>query len=248
MVTHRGSNRLEIFSLSAIEHILRYRPEKVLSLSIQSGQKNSPRIEHITGLARDLGLSIGSHTKKEPFQEPVMAHLKPFEYTDWESWLLGLGKEKTGLVLALDHLQDPQNLGALCRTAEALGVKGILLPKDRSVTVSAGTYHASVGAVETIPIIQVVNLNEALRKLKNEDFWIVGTSLSETAKPLEETPSYEKIVLVLGTEFEGLKPATLGTCDWITQIPLSGKIQSLNVSAAGAILMFELLRRSQQGH
>lgn len=248
MVKDKTSNRLEIFSLSAIEHILRYRPERVLSLSIQSGQKSSPRIERIIGQAREMGLSIGSHTKREPFQEPVMAHLKPFEYTDWEKWLTSLENEGHAMILALDHLQDPQNLGALCRTAEALGVKGILLPKDRSVTVSAGTYHASVGAVETIPIIQVVNLNEALRKLKKENFWIVGTSLEESAKPLSDTPTYEKVVLVLGTEFEGLKPATVSTCDWMTQIPLSGKIQSLNVSAAGAILMFELLRRSQQGN
>jgi 23S rRNA (guanosine2251-2'-O)-methyltransferase len=94
--------------------------------------------------------------------------------------------------LALDHLQDPQNFGALCRTAEGLGVDGILLPKDRSVTVTAGVYHASVGAVETIPIIQVVNLNEALRQLKEAEFWIVGTALSEQSHDLDDTPDFDK--------------------------------------------------------
>jgi 23S rRNA (guanosine2251-2'-O)-methyltransferase len=242
------SNRLEIQSLSAIEHVLRFRPERVLSLSIQSGQKSSQRLETILQLANEVGLSVESHTKKEPYSEPLIAHLKPFEYTDWESWTSEIEKEKKAIVLALDHLQDPQNLGALCRTAEALGIRGVILPKDRSVGVSAGAYHASVGAVETIPILQVTNLNEALRKLKTDDFWIVGATLSETAKPLKEMPSFEKIVLVLGTELEGLKPTTLETCDWLTEIPLSGHVQSLNVSAAGAILMFELLRRSQEGN
>lgn len=205
--------------------------------------KPSARLEEILSLAKDLGISIASHTKKEPFSEPMIAQLKPFEYTPWSEWVASLTTEKKALVLALDHLQDPQNLGALCRTAEALGVRGVIIPKDRSVAVTPGAYHASVGAVETIPIIQVTNLNEALRKLKEETFWIVGAALGKDSKPLHETPSFDKVVLVLGTELEGLKPLTLSTCDWLTEIPLKGKVQSLNVSAAGAILMFELSRR-----
>jgi len=229
--------------MSAIEHILRHRPERILSLSLQSPLKGSPRIDEIVSLARDLGLSIPHHFKKDNQSEPLIAHLNPFQYTDWKTWRDSLEGKNKSLVLALDHLQDPQNLGALCRTAEALGVDGILLPKDRSVSVTAGTYHASVGAVESIPVIQVSNLNEALRKLKDEEYWIVGAALGEQSKPLSETPQFDKIVLVLGPELEGLKQTTLGTCDWITQIPLQGKVQSLNVSAAGAILMYEFLRR-----
>jgi len=236
---------IEIQSLSAIEHILRHRPERVLSLSCQSSSHRlSPRVEEILHLAREIGLAIGSHSKKEPHSEPLIAHLQPFEYADWSSWLENLHNEKHGVVLALDHLQDPQNLGALCRTAEALGVKGVIIPKDRSVMVTPGAYHASVGAVETLPILQVTNLNESLRKLKEHDFWIVGAALGENSKPLAELPTFEKTVLVLGTEWEGLKPTTLATCDWLVEIPLRGKVQSLNVSAAGAILLFELSRRS----
>ncbi|MFM8270306.1 MAG: 23S rRNA (guanosine(2251)-2'-O)-methyltransferase RlmB [Pseudomonadota bacterium] len=232
-----------IQSLSAIEHILRHKPERILSLSCQPLSKPSPRLEGILHLAKELGLSIGSHAKKEPFSEPVIANLKPFEYANWSDWIAGLKDDPKALVLALDHLQDPQNLGALCRTAEALGVRGVIIPKDRSVTVTPGAYHASVGAVETIPILQVTNLNEALRKLKDEQFWIVGAALGEDSKPLKDTPSFDKVALVLGTELEGLKPLTLATCDWLTEIPLKGKVQSLNVSAAGAILMFEFSRR-----
>lgn len=239
--------RIEIQSLSAIEHILRHRPERILSLSCQSAaHRLSPRVESILDLAKEVGLNVGSHSKKEPHGEPLIAHLKPFEYADWATWLEQLNTQKKAVVLALDHLQDPQNLGALCRTAEALGVQGVLIPKDRSVMVTPGAYHASVGAVETLPILQVTNLNEALRKLKEEEFWIVGAALGEGSKPLKETPTFDKTVLVLGTEYEGLKPTTVATCDWLVEIPLQGKVQSLNVSAAGAILIYEFSRRFQQ--
>lgn len=237
------SHRLEIESLSAIEHLLRYHPERILSLSVQSDLRSSSRVEELIALAKESGLAIGTHRKKDSTTEPLMAHLKPFQYTEWSPWLEKLKNKTKALILALDHLQDPQNLGALCRTAEALGISGVLLPKDRSVSVTAGTYHASVGAVESVPILQVTNLNEAMRKLKEEGFWIVGTALTENSKPLSETPQFDKIVLVLGPELEGLKPTTLANCDWITQIPLKGKVQSLNVSAAGAILMYELSSR-----
>jgi len=237
---------LVIQSLSAIEHLLRHRPERILSLSCQAPLKPSPRVEELLALAKDLGLRVGTHSKKEPTLEPLLAEVKPYSYADWGPWLDSLKSPTHGLVLALDHLQDPQNLGALCRTAEALGVQGVLIPKDRSVGVSPGAYHASVGAVETIPILQVTNLNEALRKLKEADYWILGAALEEKAKPLEQTPTFKKVVLVLGTELEGLKPSTLSTCDWLVHIPLLGKVDSLNVSAAGAILMYQLLSRSKE--
>ncbi|NBS19979.1 MAG: hypothetical protein EBS74_09400 [Flavobacteriia bacterium] len=97
--------------------------------------------------------------------------------------------------------------------------------------------------METLPVLQVTNLNEALRKLKKEGFWIVGAALGENAKPIQETPDFEKCVLVLGTELEGLKQATLALCDWLAEIPLKGKVQSLNVSNAGAIFLYEFSRR-----
>lgn len=235
-----------IQSLSAIEHLLKYRPERILSLSCQSPFKSNPRVDSLLALAKDLGLRVGSHPRKEGTSEPLIAEVKAYGFADWSNWLESLKTQKHSLVLACDHLQDPQNLGALCRTAEALGVAGVLIPKDRSVGITAGAYHASVGAIETIPVLQVTNLNEALRKLKEEDFWIVGAALGDTAKPLLETPTFNKIVLVLGTELEGLKPSTLSTCDWLVHIPLKGKVDSLNVSAAGAILMHALLSRFEK--
>ena len=197
-------------------------------------------------LAKDLGLRVGSHSKKEGISEPLIAEVKAYSFADGSLWRESLKNQTHAVVLALDHLQDPQNLGALCRTAEGLGVAGVLIPKDRSVGITAGAYHASVGAIETIPILQVTNLNEALRKLKENDFWVVGAALENSAKPLQDMPTFNKIVLVLGTELEGLKPSTVTTCDWLVHIPLKGKVDSLNVSAAGAILMHALLSRFEK--
>lgn len=234
---------LEITSLSAIEHVLTYRPEKVRRLFLSG---NSPRVKSLEEKARAAKVQIdfgGARPKGDRPFEPVRAWLAPFEYTELRDFLTAVEGQKRALVLALDHLQDPQNFGALVRTAEGLGAAGVLLPKDRSVTVSAGVYHASVGAVETIPIVLVTNVAEGLRKMKEAGFWIVGTMLGEGATPPWEIPDFEKVVLVLGAELEGLSAGVDKICDWKAEIPLAGKIQSLNVSAAGAILMYQLLRR-----
>jgi len=198
-------------------------------------------VDEIETLAKSFGIPTDRSWRGGGPGELGKAILHPFKYTDFSEFLESLETEKRALVVALDHLQDPQNFGALARTAEALGAKGILIPKDRGATVTGGVYNASVGAVETLPVVAVVNLGEALRKLKNAGFWIVGADHGEEAKPLSETPDFDKVALVLGSEWEGLSQTLLKTCDWLAQIPIRGKVESLNVSAAGAIIMYHLL-------
>lgn len=229
---------LEITSLSALDHILTHRPEKIRSLFID-GRNSSPRVQILREKARAAEIFVDS-SFRERGNEPAKALLTPFEYSDLSTIIEAGKRQSTSIILALDHLQDPQNFGALCRTAEGLGVSGIILPKDRSVSVGAGVYHASVGAVETIPIALVGNLAESLRKLKEEEYWIVGTTIEEGATPPAAMPDFKRIVLLLGAELEGLSPSLAKICDWNIEIPLTGKIQSLNVSVAGGILMYEL--------
>lgn len=232
---------LEITSLSAIEHLLSHKPERVRRIFLYGG---SPRVKELEALAREAGIPVdtGGGRGKEKNFEPVRAYVSSFEYTEISELLAALKEEKRSVVVALDHLQDPQNFGAICRTAEGLGVSAVILPKDRSVAVSPGVYHASVGAVETVPVVLVSNISDGLRKLKDEGFWIVGTTLTEGATSLEKMPDFDKVALVLGAELEGLSPAIEKMCDWRLYIPLAGKVQSLNVSAAGAILMHELMK------
>jgi len=238
-------NYLEVTSLSAIEHMVEHCPERIQRLIIfGSGPRTNPRVDRIQQTARAAKVAVDLAPPGDRGIDPVKAYVAPFEYAELAEWLETLGARPRALVLALDHLQDPQNFGALCRTAEALGIAGILLPKDRSVTVGPGVYSASVGAVETVPIVMVNNLGDGLRKLKDAGFWIVGTCLGAGATPPAEIPDFEKVVLVLGAELEGLSPSLEKVCDWRTEIPLQGKVQSLNVSVAGAILMWELSRKA----
>lgn len=233
---------IEISSLSAIEHILEHRPERIRTLRIP--HKGDGRVAEIEARAKEVGIKLDYSVSKGK-GDSAIAVLHPFEYVELPEFLEAVADRKQVFVLALDHLQDPQNLGAICRSAEGLGLAGVLLPKDRSVGVSAGAYNASVGAVETLPIVSVGNLGEALRKLKKEGFWIVGSTLSPESKEPETVPNFEKMVLVLGAELEGMAPALEKVCDWHVKIPLTGQVQSLNVSAAGAILMYALLQRQR---
>lgn len=234
---------LEVTSLSAISHLLKHRPERIQSLYLHPSK--NPRVDEIEQEAKALRIPTDRSWRGGGPGEQAKALLHPFKYTDLAELLASVADKKKALVLALDHLQDPQNFGALARTAEALGASGVLIPKDRGATVTGGVYNASVGAIETLPVVAVANLGDGLRKLKDAGFWIVGADHGEQSKPLSETPDFDKVALVLGAEWEGLGPHMVKTCDWLTQIPIRGQIESLNVSAAGAIIMYHLLGQAK---
>ncbi len=227
---------LETNSLSAVEHILSHRPDRLKRISVSATveQKNT-RIAAICAQAKQAGVQVD---RSSTGGESIKATISPFEYSNLKDMIEKLADKPRAVLIALDHLQDPQNFGALARTAEALGADGILIPKDRGVTVTSGVYNASVGAVETLPIVMVTNIGEAIRKLKDERFWIVGTAIGKDAKPPWEAPDFERVVIVLGTELEGISPGIEKLCDWQVEIPLKGMVQSLNVSVAGALLMY----------
>ncbi len=237
---HDRFNRdsLETTSLSAIEHLLAQRPQRLRKIVVSaSAEERNSRIAEMCATAKAKGILVDrSPGGRET--ETVRALLSPFEYGTLPALMKRLSQQKRVVLLALDHLQDPQNFGALARSAEALGASAILIPKDRGVTVTSGVYNASVGAIDTLPIVMVTNLGEALRKLKDERFWIVGTAIGKNSTPPWETPDFERVVIVLGTELEGISPGIEKLCDWQVEIPLRGSVQSLNVSVAGALLMY----------
>lgn len=242
-----GKEPTEIQSLSAIEHILDHNPKRIRSIILHGpSSTGNPRITNVYQKAKWQQVKIESSPKGTAVtDEPARALIEPFLYATLDMLIDFTAERKKAIILVLDHLQDPQNFGALCRTAEALGVAGIIIPKDRSVSVTPGVYHASVGAVETVPIVQVVNLGDALRKLKEVGYWVLGSSLGKHGKQPNEMPDFEKVVLVLGQEADGISSGIEKACDWHVEIPLSGKVQSLNVSVAGGILLYSLAERLQ---
>ena len=144
------------------------------------------------------------------------------------------------LVVILDHLEDPHNLGAIIRTSEAFGVDAIILPNDRSVQITSTVVKTSVGTIEKIKIINVPNLNNTIKKLKDYGYWIVGTDMNGTDYT---TIDYKtKIALVIGNEGKGISRLVSENCDYIAKIPMKGTVNSLNASVACGIFLSEIVR------
>ncbi len=146
-------------------------------------------------------------------------------------------------LLIVDNVTDPQNLGQIIRTAECAGVDGIIIPKRNSVGITNTVLQVSQGAFCNIPIYSVTNLNQALSQLKADDFWSIAVENGIDAKPWDRIDYKGKIAIIIGSEGQGIKPLVLRSCDFHATIPMQGEIDSLNVSAATAVVLFERLRQ-----
>jgi 23S rRNA (guanosine2251-2'-O)-methyltransferase len=144
--------------------------------------------------------------------------------------------------VALDQVQDPRNLGALLRTADAFGVHGVIVPKHHQVGVTATAARTAMGAVESIPVARETNLVNALERLKKSGIWVYGAA-PEGGTPLWAADLSGPLCLVLGGEGEGLRPLVARACDVVLSVPMTGQVGSLNVSAAGAVLCYEVVRQ-----
>jgi 23S rRNA (guanosine2251-2'-O)-methyltransferase len=165
---------------------------------------------------------------------------------DTPEYLIKIAREKNQppLVLLLDGVEDPRNLGAIVRTAEAVGVHGIILPRHRAVGLTGTVVKASAGALEHLPVARVVNLSRTMEELKREGLWMVG--LEPTApQPYTELDYKGPIGVVVGGEGRGIREGLLRHCDHLVSIPMKGRVESLNVSVAVGILLYEILRQRE---
>ena len=168
----------------------------------------------------------------------IVAEVEPFPYVDGED-LLG-GEE--ALIVVLDQIQDPRNLGAVCRSAEAAGATGVAIPDRRAASVTAAAAKASAGAVEHLKIARVRNISDWITQAKDSGFWIWGADGRSDQAPWQVDLT-GKTALVLGTEEKGLRPRVADSCDGLIAIPQAGQVDSLNVSVAASILIFEAVRQ-----
>lgn len=173
-----------------------------------------------------------------PDHQGVVAEVDPYPYADPNALL----RREGALILALDQVQDPRNLGAICRSAEFAGVGGVLIPERRSAEVTAVVCKASAGAVEHLDIGRVRNLADWLAEAKQANFWIWGADAAASDVPWAIDLS-GPTVLVLGGEGKGIRPRVASACDGLVALPRAGSIDSLNVSAAAAALLFEAVRQ-----
>lgn len=173
----------------------------------------------------------------------VAAQVAPYSYIDLGE-LIDKAKFTTEypVIVVCDGITDPHNLGAIIRTAEALGSQGLVIPQRRAVGVTSTVMKVAAGALETLPIARVVNLSRALEELKAAGFWIYGTT-ADSGKPLHRVELTKAVVLVVGSEGHGLSIQTQRGCDFLVSIPLQGKIPSLNASVAAAMVLYETYRQ-----
>lgn len=180
-----------------------------------------------------------------PHHQGVVARVASAEYVDLAGLLrIPEQRHEAAFFLALDQIQDPRNLGALLRAADGFGVHGVIVPKHRQVGLTAAAARTAMGALEHVPVAREANLVQALEMLKKSGVWIYGATVDGGIDPWSADLT-GPLCLVLGSEGEGLRALVARTCDVLLSIPMSGCVGSLNVSAAGAVLCYEVARQRQ---
>jgi 23S rRNA (guanosine2251-2'-O)-methyltransferase len=169
----------------------------------------------------------------------VLALVEPFRYAD----AYELAAAAKPLLVVLDRVTDPRNLGAVCRSAEGAGATGVIVPAHGSAVVTPAVARSSAGAVEHLPVAVVTNLARYLEEVKGVDLWVYGAAGEAPARPMWDVDLSGGVALVLGAEGKGLRPLVRRTCDALVAIPLAGQVESLNVSVAAAVLLYEARRQ-----
>lgn len=176
----------------------------------------------------------------------VIAMAAAKEYMDLDEVLAKLtGKQEQPLLVLLDELEDPHNFGAILRTCDAVGVDGVLIPKRRSVMLTATVARTSAGAIEHVPVVRIGNIVQTIEKLKKLGFWVAGADMEGTQIYYQSNLT-GPLLLVMGSEGRGLGRLVKEQCDFLVRIPMKGKVNSLNVSVAGSLLLYEIMRQREQ--
>jgi 23S rRNA (guanosine2251-2'-O)-methyltransferase len=238
-----------IVGINPVEGALANDPERVRELLVEQNSKNA-RINEILAIARKRGIQVRTMGKDqlekmsgEARHQGVVARYETppmLGENDLEGLVEAAGHD--ALVLVLDGVTDPHNLGACLRSAAAAKVTAVVVPKDRAVGLTPTVRRASAGGADLVPLVAVTNLARALRTLKDAGVWITGLA-GETDQSIYRVDFKGPVALVLGSEGDGMRHLTRETCDFVAKIPMPGSMESLNVSVATGIVLFEALRQ-----
>ena len=246
-----------IYGLHAVDGLLRNKPKSVQRLWVQSGREDK-RIAALVALAQNQGVPVARQPRQdldgmvsgrhqgvvaEAFDTPVSGDTNQSNLWQ-EQDLLRLVDNKEGplLLLVLDGVTDPHNLGACLRSADAAGVDAVVVPKDKSADLTPIVRKVACGAAEVVPFVRVTNISRTLQALQERGVWLYGTA-GESEKSIYDSDSSGSIALVMGAEGSGLRRLTREQCDFLVNLPMSGSVSSLNVSVATGICLFEIVRQ-----
>jgi 23S rRNA (guanosine2251-2'-O)-methyltransferase len=231
--------REQVYGRRPVREALRGRREVLELWATERAQKaeawlrdvDRPRVQ--TKLERELSEAAGTRD-----HQGVLAWCEPYKYADgWE-----LAAQERPLLACLDQVTDPRNLGAVIRSADGAGATGVVVPAHGAATVTAAVCRSSAGAVEHVSVAVVPNLARYLGEVKRGDLWVFG-AVGDGATPMWQTDLSGGVALVFGAEGKGLRPLVRRTCDEVVSIPMQGAVESLNVSVAAAVLLYEAKRQ-----
>lgn len=244
---HQNTNTA--YGFHAVEAIVRENHKKIIEIIIDR-QRTDQRTKNIVAMLEKAKVPFRFSNKEEQDitdeginNQGIVAILKalPAKNEKLENLLQGITQ---GLVLVLDHIQDPHNLGACLRSAECAGVDAVIVPRDGASPVNETVRKVASGAVENVNIVRVTNLAQTLKKLQQLEYWIIG-AVDQGNMTLYDCDFTGNIAIVMGSEGTGLRRLTAEYCDYLVQIPMLGSVSSLNVSVATGVFLFEARRQRQ---
>jgi len=238
-----------IYGINPVKEGLRGRRQPLeLFVDEKSGGQ---RVDEVVSLAKERGIPVRQRRKQDldrlaglPHHQGVVLRMEPFPYADLDELLAAWedsGQE--GLLLLLDGITDPHNLGAILRNADAAGCLGVILTKDRSCGITNVVDKSSAGAVEHLAVCQVTNLARTIEVVQKQGFWVYGLASGGGTRPLFGANLSGHVALVVGSEGEGLRQRTRQLCDGLLEIPMGGGVASLNAASASAVALFEVVRQ-----
>ena len=239
-----------VYGLNPVRELLRAATGEVAELWLAEGGTRGAAFAELERLARGAGAKVRGAPRPKldrlagtDRHQGVVAVVADFRYAGLEELLAAAAASgRPPLLVVLDGVEDPHNLGAIIRSAHALGAHGVVIPKDRAVGVTPAVAKASAGAVERCPVARVTNVAQTLEALKEAGVWSVALA-ADGDRPLGAVDLKGSIALVLGSEGEGLRPLVRKTCDLAARIPMTGEIDSLSVSASAAVALYEAARQ-----
>jgi 23S rRNA (guanosine2251-2'-O)-methyltransferase len=240
-----------VFGRHPVLELLRSSGRRADEVAVLAGGRGP--LAEVVALARRAGVKVSFRTREQltamagsQDHQGVVARVTAAEYVDVEDLLeVPRTRGEPAFLMALDQVQDPRNLGALLRTADAFGAHGVVITKHHAVGLTEAAARTAMGAMEHVKVARATNLVSALEKLKESGVWIYGTTLADGVAPWS-ADLRGPICLVLGSEGEGMRPLVARSCDVMLTIPIAGSVGSLNVSAAGAVLAYEVARQRHQ--
>jgi len=238
----------QVYGVHALRSLLRRSPGRVRRLAIDTRREDA-RVRELLQLAQAAGVKVERVDGRalasrlgDVAHQGVLAEVEPLVPWSEDELVDALTKEKNPLLLALDSVQDPHNLGACLRSADACGALAVIVPKDRAAGVNPTVRKVAAGAAETTPVVTVTNLVRCLKLLQGAGLWVVGADMSGEKLAWQADLTGPR-VLVLGGEGDGLRELTRKTCDFLVRLPQIGAVESLNVSVACGMLLYEAVRQ-----